>query len=114
MLYYLDMKRFTNTLLAAFLCASPVAAAAQRYVTVYGNTIDLQQFMGNIVSLGTRWIVGLTTTLFLIGAFMMVLFAGQQTKVDLGKKIMTGALTGLAVVMLSYAIIESVFYVIYS
>ena len=96
--------------LAPFLL-SP-AHAANAFV-LNGPNVTIPQFWGSIVALGAKWIVPFATTLFLAGAFMMIINANKQERAKQGKTIMTNAILGLVIVLLSYAIIKTVFSIIF-
>ncbi|MFA6039582.1 MAG: hypothetical protein WCV62_04765 [Candidatus Peribacteraceae bacterium] len=110
------MKRFLSPWL--FLLSSlPVAVRAQeaeeRVLHVPGLDLSILQVMGNFVGLAALWIVPLTVTLFLIGAFMTVAGAGKEEWSKKGKQVMVGSLIGMAVVLLAAVIIKFIFYVIF-
>jgi len=51
-------------------------------------------------------------TIFMIGTFFVVISGGGEKK-DAGKKMMIGALIGLAVILGAYAIMRTIFFVLY-
>ena len=52
-------------------------------------------------------------SIFLVGAFMMVISAGQDTLLQSGKRAMKGSLIGIALVTGSYGIYRTVVYWLY-
>jgi hypothetical protein len=91
----------------------PSLAEAQRTVHLWGNGITILQILNQVVYVGVTWIVPLALTMFLVGAFWKVLFAGKEESAKKGNTIMIDALVGLGIVALSYAIIRLIFFVIY-
>lgn len=52
-------------------------------------------------------------TVFMLGAFYMVFSRGKEDLLQKGKDLMIGAVVGLAVILGSYGIIRTFFYVLY-
>ncbi len=98
---------------AAYILSLPSLALAQNTITIYGSTMTLPEFLQGLVTAGAKWIGALCTTLFLVGAFWMVINAGKEERAKQGRTIMTNAFIGLAIVLLSYAIIRTIFYIIF-
>lgn len=55
----------------------------------------------------------IAVTIFLVGAFMMVISAGQDTMLQAGKRAMKGSLIGLALIAGSYGIYRTVVWWLY-
>lgn len=72
---------------------------------ISGTQFNLTQYIAAIYKLAI-WIVGLSALfMFLIGAFMYMLSAGNTSKMGSGKDIMTDALIGLVLALASYLIL---------
>ena len=78
-----------------------------------GIRIAWPQLVANLTGFVAASAFGVCTLVFLIGASLLVISAGDQTKVDNGKKMMVGALIGLAIIMGSYGILRTILYFLY-
>ncbi len=96
-----------------FLSKGAAFAYDSRTINVPGVQISIMDVLGKLVNIGVYWIAAFCATLFLIGALMKVGGAGKEEWAKKGNSIMIGAITGLAVVLLSYTIIRVVYFVIY-
>ena len=107
----------TSSLLIALF--RPVHASAQllpqrflsvssgfNHITFMSLSITLTNFMLYVLAV-------LCGILFLVGAYYVVASGGNETTVGKGKDLMIGSLIGLAVALSAYAIIRTVFYVIF-
>ena len=96
---------------------TPGLAFAGEYVTqplfVPGLRVPFLQVMGNLYQFMAVSAVGVCTLLFLIGAGLLTVSHGDQTKVDNGKKLMISALVGLAIILGSYGIMRTILYFTY-
>lgn len=95
-----------------------IPGAARAYETVpvilgTGVRISFAQAIANLTNFVAVSSMGVCTLLFVVGAAMLTMSRGDQTKVDNGKKMMISALIGLALVMGSYGIIRTVLYFLY-
>ncbi len=100
--------------LAAAFLPSVALALEERTLTVNtGVRISLEQLFNNVYSFAATSIVSICTLLFLVGAGYMVASHGKQEMVESGKKIMIGSLIGLAIVLGSYAILRTLFAILY-
>lgn len=72
-------------------------------VTLFVNMNDALFFAGGLIAV----------TIFLVGAFMMVISAGQDTLLQAGKRAMKGSLIGLALIAGSYGIYRTVVWWLY-
>jgi len=90
-----------------------VLALQDRSMIVPGLRYSFLQLLNNIVSFLSVTAVTVCTTLFLIGAFMMVFYAYDENQVKTGKDIMTYSLIGLVVILGSYGIMRTVLFLIY-
>lgn len=70
------------------------------------------QLMSAIVNFLAVSSVAVCTALFLIGAFMMVLYSSKPDKAAQGKDIMIQSVIGLFVILGSYGILRTVFFVL--
>lgn len=98
----------------------PLAAAQnsnlehRTVILTTGVRIAWTEVFMNITGFLAASAVGVCTLIFLLGASQLVISHGDQTKVDNGKKMMTGALTGLAIVLGSYGILRTVIFFLYA
>lgn len=90
-------------------------ASAARWIDVGGLGVRLsfQDFSNNFTALLLAAAVILCIVLFLVGAMLMVISRGQQDQLQLGKEYMIRSLIGLGVVLVSYGIVQTVFYLLY-
>jgi uncharacterized membrane protein len=99
----------------SFLIA-PIQAFAleeRSVVLTTGIRIPFTELIQNVTGFLAVSISGICTLLFLVGASMLTVSVGDQTKKDNAKKLMISALGGLAIVLSSYAIIRTVLYFLY-
>ncbi len=102
------------TLLRLLLVPSLAQAAEGRFVVVTtGVRIPFSQMMSNVTGFLAVSSVSVCTLLFLLGAAQLTISAGDQTKVDNGKKMMISSLIGLAFVLSAYAIVRTVLFFLY-
>ncbi len=106
------MKKILSILLVAF-SVLPGTVFAANSITISGSSLTLPEFLQHIVTMGATWIAALCTTLFLVGGFWMIINAGKEERAKQGKTIMTNALMGLGIILLSYAVIRTVFFIIF-
>lgn len=108
-------KRRWARVLAGVLLAAPatVFALEDRSFTLSGMNLTLFELLGNVVNMLVTWISGVCITIFLVGAFIMILNAGKEERAKQGKTLMTGAIIGLVVSLLSYAIVRTIFSIIF-
>jgi hypothetical protein len=78
-----------------------------------GVRISFVQAMQNILTFLAASIVTISTVLFLVGAVFIVASAGKPELLEKGKKTMRSAVTGMAIVLGSYAILRTVLYFLY-
>lgn len=103
-----------STLLRFLLAPASAAALQQRTVVLTtGIRISFTQLLANITAFLAVTGVGFCTLVFLLGAAQIVTSHGDQTKIDNGKKMMFGSLTGLALITCSYGIIRTVLWFLY-
>lgn len=113
------MLTVLSAFVARFIAAPGIVLAAavdlpQRTVVLNtGIRISLTQAFSNFYGFLAITAVSICTLIFLLGAASLVISAGDQTKVDNGKKMMIGALVGLAIALGSYAILRTVLYFLY-
>lgn len=108
---------------ALFLLAVPASALAlscpsgpngSRTLCIFFGPLNLAPVFVAVVTQGALWIAGFVAALFLAGAFVTVLGAGDENLSKKGKDIMFKSLQGLAVTLSAYAIIRTVLYLIYA
>lgn len=98
------------------LLTAPGKALALEERSVVLNTgirIPITEVLSNITNFLAVSSIGVCTLLFVVGAAMITMSRGDQTKVDNGKKLMISSLVGLAIVMGSYGIVRTVLYFLY-
>ncbi|MEK7591060.1 MAG: hypothetical protein AAB489_02525 [Patescibacteria group bacterium] len=101
-------------LLGLALAPIRASALAVRTLTVdLGSGLSLLGVVGNVVEMLALTAIIFTTVLFLIGAFMMILSRGKDDQLSKGKDLMIQSLIGLAVVGGAYALIRTLFWLIY-
>ncbi|NOS68235.1 MAG: hypothetical protein HOO67_07840 [Candidatus Peribacteraceae bacterium] len=102
------------SLVHLLLAPGQVHALAERSIILgTGVRLNFSQVMANLTVFIAESSVGVCTLLFLVGAAMLTMSRGDQTKVDNGKKLMISALIGLALVLGAYAIVRTVLYFLY-
>lgn len=83
---------------------------------LYESPEGLQQMIVNIVNNVINWglgIVGVLAVVFIIyGAFRIVSAAGNEEQVKTGRTIITYAIVGLIVVILSWVIVNTIILII--
>ncbi len=110
------MSRFTRFLSGLPLLLLPLKASAlydRSFEVQTGVRITLEQLFANLYTFLAASIVSICGVLFLIGASYMVASHGDTNMVDKGKKIMIGSLVGMGIVLGSYAILRTLFSIIY-
>lgn len=89
------------------------AAHAQGHITIdTGIRATFPQVMTAIVNFLAGSALAVCTAIFLVGALMMVGYAAKPDKAEQGKKIMIDSLVGLAIILGSYGILRTVFYLL--
>ncbi|MDD4319747.1 MAG: hypothetical protein PHW10_05490 [Candidatus Peribacteraceae bacterium] len=104
-------KLFGAAWFLLLLTAADALAQEGHSITIPGP--PLASVLSSIVNSMATVIAGLAITVFLVGAFWKVLFAGKEDEAKKGNSMMAGALKGFIIVGMSYAIIRVVFFVIY-
>ncbi len=110
------MSRILRLLPAFGLLLLPTQAFAlydRSFVVQSGIRITLEQLFANIYTFAAASIVSVCGVLFLVGASYLVASHGDSNMVDKGKKIMIGSLTGMAITLGAYAILRTLFAIIY-
>ena len=107
----------TSSLIIALF--SPLRASAdllpQRFLSVNSgfNHITFMSLSITMTNFMLYVLAVLCGILFLVGAYYVVASGGNETTVGKGKDLMIGSLIGLAVALSAYAVIRTVFYVIF-
>ena len=113
MLYCREMSAVFAAL-ALLLIPARAQALVERFVVLNtGIRISIPQVLSNVIGFLAITSVALCSLIFLLGAGQLVISHGDQTKVDTGKKMMTGSLMGLGLVLSAYAIVRTVLYFLY-
>lgn len=89
-----------------------ISTAHAQVVLNTGIRGTFPQVMSQIVNFLATSGVAVCAALFLVGAFMMVLYAGKPDKAEQGKDIMIQSMIGLFVILGAYGILRTVFYVL--
>ncbi len=108
------LRRFISIVVAAaFALPQGVLAynLGDKVVVSTGVVTNLDRIITGIVNVLLFWGGGVTTTIFLIGAFMMVGSGGGQF-LDRGKKLMFAALIGYAIILSAWLIMSTVVFFI--
>ena len=91
---------FVTVFLLPFVChADPVE--------VPGVASDIEGILNGFVDVLYEWALPVATAAFLFGAFVMAASGGEEAGIGNGKKIMKGALIGLAITMGAYMIVST-------
>lgn len=102
------------SVLALLLAPARAHALVERFVVLNtGIRISIPQVLSNVIGFLALTAIPLCTLIFLLGAGQLVISHGDQTKVDTGKKMMTGSLIGLGIILSAYGIIRTVLYFLY-
>ncbi|OGJ56260.1 hypothetical protein A3D88_04090 [Candidatus Peribacteria bacterium RIFCSPHIGHO2_02_FULL_52_16] len=105
--------RFLTSIAAILLGRTPAMAQGRTLTVDLGATISFPELVGNAVEAFALISILFTTVLFLVGAFMMVMSRGKEDQVSKGKDLMIQSLIGMAVVGGAYALIRTIFWLIY-
>ncbi len=98
------------------LLTAPATAFAleDRFIVITtGVRIPFVQVMSNLTGFLAVSSVSVCTLLFLIGAALLTVSRGDQTKVDNGKKLMISSLVGLVITLSAYAVVRTVLFFLY-
>jgi hypothetical protein len=110
------MSRISRLWLAVLGTIAPVPAFAleDRFITIFtGIRSSFPEIMTGIMVFLTTSSLFVASTLFLIGAFYVVISRGEEATMKKGKDLMTGSLIGLLVILGSYGILRTVLFIIY-
>ena len=106
-------KYLSATLLSLTLISLPATALAVSFDTTFSGSLgftstDLKQTVLNIVSfvLGLLGLIALIVILY--GVFSLATSGGNEDKTDTAKRLISSAVIGLVVVLLSWAIVNFV------
>lgn len=101
--------------LTSLLRVPRALAQEQRTLTVeLGARVSFDELVGNIVTFLAGTIVIVSLVLFTAGALCIVLSRGEDPLLSRGKDLMIYSLVGLAVVLGSAGILQTIFYLVYS
>jgi large-conductance mechanosensitive channel len=95
--------------------ATNALALQQRILSVDTGfkAITFPRLITNIINFLVGAIAIFCLTLFLVGAYHMVVAGENETRLGKGKDLMLGSLIGLAVGLSAYAVVRTVFYIIF-
>ena len=97
----------------------PIAYAAQPFIPppidmgAFGSGYTIGGLANDLINLLAGAIVSISATMFIVGAFCIVLSAGKESLITRGKDLMIGSLIGMGVVLGAYAIFRTALYVFY-
>lgn len=103
---------------AAPTASTPTTAAPAEETTTTAATLDNPlkaqgddpvAIIGNIIRAMLGVVGAVTLLMFLYGGFMLIFSAGEQEKLEKGRKTLIWAIIGLAIVLSSYSILSYVF-----
>jgi hypothetical protein len=93
---------------------SALAAFDTFTVTTWGyGDLTWQNILNNVVTMLKNTITVASVAVFVAGAFMFVISAGEESHKATGKKMMIGALVGLGIVFGAQAILRTTSYFIW-
>lgn len=78
------------------------------------GTLDIPTIVGNVISVGLNSIGYLCTAIFIAGALLFTISAGDEQRKSLGKDLMIGAVIGIAVVAGARGILNLVYFFLYA
>ncbi len=104
----LRVSMFVGQVLATF--SLPTIAFAQIGVVKIdtGVTTTVERIFEGLINIMIVWGPILAASLFICGAFWMVLSGGEETRLASGKKMMKGAAIGLAILLASWLILNTI------
>ncbi|MEK7465619.1 MAG: hypothetical protein AAB631_02480 [Patescibacteria group bacterium] len=76
------------------------------------SACDAVHVMVNLTNFGTLIIFPLVSVMILYGAFLMIIAAGAEEKFRQGKQIITSAVVGLVIVLLSWVVVNELLQII--
>lgn len=93
------------------LLAVPQSLCAQRYLTVgTGTSLTFFDIVQRIITFLAGGIAAVSTAMFVVGAFFVVLSGVQEDYKQKGKDLMIGSILALGIVAGAYAILRTVDY----
>ena len=93
---------------------SALAAFDTFTVTTWGyGDLTWQNILNNIVNMLKATVTVAAVAVFVVGAFMFTISAGDETRKANGKKMMIGALMGLGIVFGAQAILRTASYFVW-
>lgn len=94
--------------------AQPIVPAPPRWIWVdIGTRLSFLQIMLKVATFLAVTAAIVCTGLFIVGALFLTASRGKDDMVQKGRDLMTGSILGVTVVLGSYAILRTVFYVLY-
>jgi hypothetical protein len=107
-------KHLQSSFLAALLLvpASVLADYTPRAWSVPGGNYTITGLIGNALVWMRAWIVPLAITIFLLGAFWMIIFSWSDTGVTQGKTMIKKALIGMSIALMAYSILQIIFFIL--
>lgn len=104
------MKKVSvNTVLfSAAMIALPVIVQAASLTNPLGET-DPERIIANVIRVVLGIVGAISLVIIIYGGFMMMISAGNQERVDKGRKALMWAVIGLFVVFGSYGISTAIF-----
>lgn len=77
----------------------------------YGSDCGLEDIVLlfiNAYTIGINYVAGVALLFFVLGGFVLLVSGGRSDRVELGKKILTGAVVGIFIIMLSFTVVRLV------
>jgi hypothetical protein len=109
------MKKFLCLPFLGSLLVAPTAvwaAYTPQTFTLPGPNMTIAGVLGNVLSWARAWIIPLTLTIFLLGAFWMIIFSASDTGVTQGKTMMKKAIIGMSIALMAFSIINVIFFIL--
>lgn len=111
-LRYLDLIVATTLVLGFFIQVNPVMAETSGWLTVVPlecqektggcNICDITKVFTNAANLISAALSAIALLMFVVGGLFWIFSGGVETRVEMGKKIIIGTVTGLAIVFIAW------------
>lgn len=99
--------------LALFVAVLPELADAQRTLPVGGTFSSVEAIITRVINYLAGVIIFVASMMFTVGAFFVTFSRGDGDQLKRGKDLIIGAIIGMAVVLGSFSILRTIFYIIY-
>lgn len=105
---HMKKRNQKTALLSAALVALPLVVMAGELNNPLGET-DPENIIANVIRVVLGIVGAISLVIIIYGGFMMMISAGNQERVDKGRKALMWAVIGLFVVFGSYGISTAIF-----